>query len=498
MLRVMQTTFARGLAVGLALVMLLFAQGASAAPPAVKPVPGRPMLFLGLFNLQSLGYSAEEFFVSGEATSYKPVQPLKIDGAWKLAPADKAAYATRIVVAKPSDPSKFNGTVVVEWLNVTGGSDIGPDWVMTHRELIRNGYAWVGVSAQKVGIEGGQAMIEGVQPLKKANPQRYGELSHPGDQYSYDMFSQVGQAVRAPGASGLLGALVPKKVLAMGESQSAGFLTSYVNGVDPLAKVYDGYLIHSRFGFGSRFDGAPALNERPQDRIIARMRPDLRVPVILFITETDLTDGRLPGYHRARQPDNAKLRVWEIPGSAHADNYTLQVGFMDSGVAPIDKLAGAWKPITNMMGKKLPTPINFGQQHHYAVQASLAHLNAWVTSGKAPPSGQPIATEKQADGSAKIIRDANGLATGGVRTPWMDVPTARLTGESTTNEMPAALFGTGDPFDAAKLQQLYPGGKAEYLKKFEASLDSAISKGFLLAADRQEILDLAAALYPAQ
>ena len=44
---------------------------------------------------------------------------------------------------------KFNGTVVVEWLNVSGGVDAAPDWTFAHTELIREGYAWVGVSAQK-------------------------------------------------------------------------------------------------------------------------------------------------------------------------------------------------------------------------------------------------------------------------------------------------------------------------------------------------------------
>ena len=43
--------------------------------------------------------------------------------------------------------------------------------------------------------------------------------------------------------------------------------------------------------------------------------------------------------------------------------------------------------------------------------------------------------------------------------------------------------------------RLYPGGKKEYLKKFEASLASAIKAGFILPADRQEILDLAAIAY---
>ena len=58
------------------------------------------------------------------------------------------------------------------------------------------------------------------------------------------------------------------------------------------------------------------------------------------------------------------------------------------------------------------------------------------------------------------------------------------------------LFGRTDPFDDVALKALYPGGKGEYLKRFEASLDAAIAAGFILDDDREEILGVAAASYP--
>lgn len=57
------------------------------------------------------------------------------------------------------------------------------------------------------------------------------------------------------------------------------------------------------------------------------------------------------------------------------------------------------------------------------------------------------------------------------------------------------LAGVCEPFDAATLDRLYTGGKSTYLKRFEASLASAIKAGFILPADRQEILSLAAIAY---
>jgi hypothetical protein len=58
------------------------------------------------------------------------------------------------------------------------------------------------------------------------------------------------------------------------------------------------------------------------------------------------------------------------------------------------------------------------------------------------------------------------------------------------------IFGSGELFDTATLSRLYPGGSAEYLAQFTQALDEAITSGFIVAADRAEILELAAAMYP--
>src|SRR5262249_18303471 len=118
----------------------------------------------------------------------------------------------RILVYRPTDAKKFGGTVIVEWLNVSGGVDANPDWTQTHVEIIREGAAGVGVSAQYVGVEGGGGLVGlGISlPLKAVKPARYGSLDHPGDGFSYDMFSQAAQAVRTPSGPNPLGDLKPK------------------------------------------------------------------------------------------------------------------------------------------------------------------------------------------------------------------------------------------------------------------------------------------------
>lgn len=450
-------------------------------------------MLLGSYAIESLGYTDDEYFVSGSAVGYAPVAKMGSDGRWDAAPSGTADYTTRIVVLKPSDVTKFNGTVIVEWLNVSGGIDAPAIWFMAHRELVREGYAYVAVSAQQVGVEGG-ASLGFDMSLKKQDPERYWHLSHPNDAFSYDIFSQVGQLIKQRAAE-VLGPLDPEFVVAVGESQSAMFLTTYVNAVDPLVKIFDGFLIHSRFGPAAPLDGG-SIFAAPDDSApeAVKFRPDLRVPLMTVLTETDVVGGVRPGYYLARQDDTEWLRAWEIPGTAHADNYTIQVGRIDTGFAPLDELVAAYAPTDSLMGQQLPHYINFAPQHHYVLQAAIAGLHAWIRDGVAPSESARM--ELSDADPPQLILDANGLAKGGVRTPWVDVPIARTSGIGTGESPLSHLFGSGEPFDAAMLSRLYPGGAAEYLERFTESLDEAIRSGFLLPADRQEILEIAAATYP--
>ena len=484
---------------GLSLGLSGAAQAAASQPAAKKiEAAGSPFLTIGAFDLKAMGYVVEEFIVSGAATAYKLTGEATADGAWTAVTTDQAPYATRIVVIRPQDPKKFSGTAVVEWLNVTGGLDAGPDWTYSHREMLRSGMAYVGVSAQRVGVEGGQGI--GGTPgmsLKRVNPARYGTLSHPGDTYAFDMFSQAGQAVKA---GAVLGPLKAKHVIATGESQSAVFMTTYVNAIDPLARVYDGFYIHSRFGGApppemAAMRGGP--NGRPGPTGVL-MRPNLRVPVMTLISETDLIGSGLSGFWAAEQPDNAKLRIWEMPGTAHVDNYMFFVGGHDDGKQPTDKIAEYWKPNDALFGSKMAKPINAAPQHHYVAMAALAGLDRWVRTAKPPAKAARMMTEPGESGKPpKLIADANGNTKGGIRTPWVDAPIAKLSGSGNTGGPFGFLVGSTQPFDAATLARLYPGGKADYMKAFDASLSRAVKEGLILPADRAEIRDLAAAGYPA-
>jgi hypothetical protein len=447
------------------------------------PVPGS--LFLGQptsYDLAALGYSNEEYFLAGTAHSYG-------------SPPQQAAFRTRVVVRRPLDAARFGGTVVVEWFNVSGGLDAAPDWGFVHRHLMREGFAWVGVSAQRVGVFAAISL-----PLKKVDAARYGALTHPGDAFAFDVFSQAGRAVRD---GRLLGGLSPRRVLAIGESQSAMFLVTYVNHVDPDARVFDGFLIHGRGGRGAPLDGSSIIRGTPAERAQAvrsgswslshvagsdRIRPDVRVPVLTVQSETDVIGLGSAG---ARQDDGDRFRLWEIAGAAHADTYLLVASGADDGTLPPAELARLLAPTAEVFGMKMSAPMNAGPQQHYVLQAALAHLERWAGGGPPPPRAPRLALSDGGDGPFAL--DACGNVQGGLRTPWVDAPTAVLSGLGQSGTEFSFLFGTTRALAPEARARLYPGGRSDQLARFQKATAAAVADGFLLEADAPEILAVAAA-----
>jgi hypothetical protein len=463
----------------------------------LEEIPGAAPDVMRDYDLSALGYEETEYTIEGTASSYELQGERTFDGHWQVVPGAEAPFRTRIVARRPTDPSRFSGTVVVEWHNVSAGLDAAPDWGFFHRHLAAQGHAWVGVSAQKVGIDGG-GFVESIH-LKLLAPERYSHLEHPGDAWSFDIFTQVGALVREAGPSNPLQGLVAQQVLAAGESQSAACLVTYVNAIDPLVQVFDGYFVHGRPGTGVAIDGVFIPSARGQSIEATReaisskgerIRDDARVPVLVLQSETDVI---LLGSRLTEQPDSEHIRVWEMAGAAHADTYTVSAGRHDDGSLSPERLAELLRPTTNLIMGRTESPINAGPQQHYVAQAALSHLSRWAAGGEPPPSAPRL---ELGSGGTSFVLDENNIACGGLRTPWVDVPTAEMSGLGQGGESFDMLFGRTEPFDDEGLATLYRGGKDEYLRRFEASLDEAIAAGYLLSEDRAEILDIAAASYP--
>jgi hypothetical protein len=431
-----------------------------AQPTVTGPVEGGRGAFNSAAELvEEAGYVEEEFFVEGEATAYEADGPLTADGRWTVAPGETAPYRTRILVRYPADPEAFDGNVFVEWFNVTGGIDVDVAFGLGHPAITDAGSAYVGVSAQFVGIEGGGPAIEipgvdQVPALTEYDPERYGELEHPGDAWSYDIFSQVAQALRRPGEVNVLGGLVPDHLIAFGESQSAGRLITYVNGVQPESDIFDGFLIHGRA------DGAAPLNDEQVPEEPGYIRDDIADPVFQFEAETDV--GR--GYWAARQDDTDLLRTWEVAGTAHADQSIL------------DYTSGLAVEFDLDLSDQCPA-INDGPQAD-VLRAAFDALRAWVVDGTPPPTADRIEDE---DGV--IARDDLGIALGGIRTPPVDAPTVVLSGDPVEGtSVICSLFGNMTDLTPAQLAELYPTHD-DHVAAVTESAEAAVADGFLRPAE---------------
>jgi hypothetical protein len=447
-------------------------------PAAVlAPLEGGEGVFIGTAgggpDLDAAGYEEAEYSASGTAVSYTADGDLPADGIFELTPGDEADYATRLLVRRPGDADAFNGTVVVEWLNVSGGVDAAPDYTYLAEELVRGGYAWVGVSAQRIGVEGGTIAVEapGAEEqgagsgLVGIDPERYSDLEHPGDAFAYDIYTQVARALRSPGEVDGLDGLEPERILAAGESQSAFALTTYINGVQPLTGQYDGFLVHSRGG--SAFPlGEPGGGVGMAEVVggpATTIRTDGAAPILVVETEGDVIG--LLSYLPARQPDTDRFRLWEIAGTAHADKF--QVGDTEEALG-------------------CAAPINRGQQV-FVLRAALRHLDAWAAAGTAPPEAPRLDVDESGDAPVFEV-DEVGNVTGGIRTPAVDAPVDVLSGANDDESIICVLFGSTTPIPADELAQLYDGPE-EYLDAYERATDEMIELGFALEDDREAILD---------
>ena len=434
-----------------------------------------------LTDLAAKGYVEAEFFLSGEATTYAPVpgKEMRRDGKWQVAPKGKVPFKTRFLVYRPADPAAFNGTVVVCWNNVTAGYEL---FFGESPEVLAGGYAYVCASVQKVGVHG---FPDDPQGLVAWDSQRYGDLSIPTDDASYDIFSQVARAVGPSRERTIdpMGGLAVKKVIGLGASQSAGRLSTYVNAVHPLpaaqgGHAFDGYILQIYFGGGAAIEASdrPTPVDRDAPRPMPRgqnlIRDDLDVPAMIVNTELEAI-----ACFQVRQPDTERFRTWEAAALTHV-SFQAQVirnekFKRDFGSAP---------PAASQAMNRIYI------QPYY--DAALHHMNRWVNGGAPPPSQPLIAFTDEGE----AIRDANGIAKGGIRMPQADAPVATNSSIPVTDDFAGRLRGSNKPFGAAKLDALYRD-EAAYLARFSQAAEAAVGTGALMARDVGPLAEEAASEY---
>ena len=396
------------------------------------------------YDIGELGYVEEEYFVSGTASPFPEGEP--------------AEYTTRVIVRRPAEAANFNGTVLLDWVNVSAQFENAVDTLQAHRFFLREGYAYVHVSVQAAGLC--------CTPLTPQvwDPVRYMAINHPGDDYAFDIFTQIARGFKAPTGIDPMDGLPVEALIAMGQSQSAIRLHDYVNQMQPATGVIDGFLIHSDIGAGKDFGTRPAA------------------PVLHLLSDAEAVP------EAPSATDNYVL--WEVAGAAHQD---LWVGYHQElgqsrrvvlGLPPqpmsaddaLHQLAGNYgEQIDPGVVACVAAGTTFPMR--YAVAAAIHHLHRWVRGG-APPPQPPRYTFTTA---GTLATDELNNALGGLRYPPIEVPVARYLSDL------CRLGGLTIPLTEPELLQRY-GSHAAYVELMQAATERSVADGFLLPADAAELM----------
>ena len=438
-------------------------------------------------DLAAAGYVEEEFFVSGTANVYDWHRP-----GPAVVRTPNVPYTTRVLVRRPRARARFSGTVIVELLNPSNLFDLNIGWALSHQQIVRGGDAWVGITAKPVAIRSLRAFDpDRYQPLAWPNPLPLDDKRNcttvPRDSERttenglvWDIHRQVGAWLKSADKSNPLvfGASRPtvQQLVAWGYSQSGGFLYTYLNAIhvldiqERIRPLYDAYIIAVASGPSPINQCAPVIAADDLRRHIQ----DAGVPVIRVMSQSDFLTGI-----RARLMDNDTMpnltRNYEIAGAAHATPDELN-------------FAATPEDITKAQRTVPPLECNEGPRSRFpnslAFNAILENLKHWLRKGMAPPRATPI---EVADGTP--VLDSHGNVKGGVRSPYVDVPTstwyANATGESFCR-----IAGYEVPFAAERLTALYPA-KAAYVTAVEASVADLVKQRFVTKEDGRELVEQA-------
>ena len=421
-----------------------------------------------MLDVAALGYSEAEYILEGTATRYRlvPGTQLTRDGHWRAESAGTAPFRTRLLVYRPNDAARFNGTVVLTWNNVTAGYDL---FGAESRELFESGFALACLTTQKVGIAG---LPPEPQGLAAWDPQRYGALSIPSDDYSYDIFTQGARAVgkdRPRNGIDAMAGLNVQRVVAQGASQSAGRLGTYVNAIQPLTRAFDGFILQIYFGTGSALEvgdtvvninAAPTMRASDRLRGSNLLRDDLGVPIFVVNSELEAI-----ACHPVRQPDTDTFRYWESAGTCHVSDQGMrdrQAKLVRDGVRAL--------PLPHGINRIPILPL---------YDAAFHHMQRWLIEATPPPMQPKV---EFAGDPAVVVRDEHGIARGGIRLPQVAVPIATNTAIPLAEDVFAYLRGSSHAFSAEKLREMYRD-KATFLAKFEAAAQQAVAAGVLRPRD---------------
>jgi hypothetical protein len=451
------------------------------------------------FDLAEHGYLEEEFLLSGDARVFD----WPAAGEREPQVLAKGPYTTRILIRRPTHDSRFNGTAIVEAMNPSSGADVPIMWAESYEQLVADGYAWVGVTIKPNTIKA----------LENFDPARYAAVSmpnpRPGASCSteainplaqptttddetglvWDMLSQIGALLKSASADNPLGR--PAQGLYMtGQSQTAGYARTYatvfgrwVTAADD-EPLYDGYLSSGSPPWQVPLHQCRADLPPGDPRLITAAAG---VPVIEIFAEGDLGTNI-----ETRRADSDPLpdlyRRYEVAGAAHTDAWERLSFPSDADMTQATEQSEALPDVECMPDDVEPSDFPV----RYAFNAAWSHLERWVRDGVPAPAAERLALKDDptpfAPASAFVV-DRLGNATGGLRTPVIDVPTARWVGAK-TGGFQCMFEGYKRSFTRAELEALY-GTREAYLERVRSSARALRAERWLTPTDAAEIVRLA-------
>jgi hypothetical protein len=387
----------------------------------------------------------------------------------------------------------------VEPLNPSNLFDLNIGWALSGDQFMRNGDVWVGFTSKPVAV----------QALKTFDSQRYGSLSWANplplsdprncteiqtivdprpvqsrtteDGLVWDIFSQIGtwlksDAASNPLASGRGGSRVTREY-GFGYSQTGSMMVTYINAIQPRVvadegrPIFDGYFVGVA---GGSFIGAAPLNQCTRVPPLGDPRRSLRnagVPVLQMMSQSDYLIGIA-----SRQPDGDtpqdRYRHYEMAGAAHATPDEL---FFSA--RPLDIVAAGREvpPMSCDQGPRSRFPSRI------FVDAALQNIDLWSRRGVPAPPGQDIRVV-----GGQPVLDEFGNVLGGLRSPFLDVPTSTWSASSTGASF-CFIAGYEVPFDQARLGALYRNHGA-YVSAVVQDVDALVAQRYLTRVDGQDLI----------
>jgi Alpha/beta hydrolase domain len=477
-------------------------------PTVSGPIPvtaqSRPFLSADPAVLEAVGYVEEEYFLTGQANTYE----WDGDSGKVRVVAGPGIYTNRILVRRPKAPARFSGNIEINLLNASTFVDRG--FPLGFERMAAAGDAWIGITTKSLTVGA----------LKRFDPQRYAPLNWnnpaPVDQrcqepsiiplYSmgniplrlmppmmrditqedglvWDMIGQLGLLLKGEKRSAILPEVARPKLFLTGISQSALMLNTWMVAFHDRYRmadgkpVFDGYL--SIVGANILRIAQCSVDIPAQDP--RSKTPVLDVPVIKIYSEAEMNYGRY-----SWRPDVIMRRsgvvTYEIAGATHARGDIPGKPRVTLGEPSSADMAKSLPGFPQMPRPALPAGA-VTNDFPWAITLRAAYLNLeqWANMGIAPPSVPRI----KLDASLEIVRDADGNTLGGLRLPYIDVPTAHYVGSLASSGM-MSIVGAKTPFDDARLTILY-GDHAGYLRKFTAATDAALAARLILPDDARDM-----------